>query len=72
MTLSHLVLWHLRIFGPCSVADLIRTTRLQRRQVVGSLRDLRENGSADRCMRARYRITDDGRRRLQQPRIVMF
>jgi DNA-binding MarR family transcriptional regulator len=60
------VMWHLRIYGPCSAADLIRSTKFHRAILVAALRRLRMKGVAERCMQARYRLTDRGQALCQQ------
>jgi len=68
MTRSDILLWHLRIYGPCSVAELIRTTRWERAALVSTLSRLRTAGLAERCMRRTYRLTEAGRVRIGRQR----
>ena len=60
MTRELRMLWLLRIYGPCSFADLIRQSYMSRPAMWAALSRLREKGLADRCKRACYRITQQG------------
>lgn len=69
MTNGQQVLWLLRIYGPCSVAELLRHTPMDRPQLVSALYRQRQKGTAERSMRATYRLTDAGRNAIKtQPR----
>lgn len=65
MTNGQQVLWLLRIYGPCSVAELLRHTEMDRFTLVGALYRERKKGTAERCMRATYRLTDAGRNAIK-------
>ncbi len=66
MNNQHTVLWHLRIFGPCGIAKLHSTTRLQRPQVIAAMNGLRKIGLAEWREEGIYRITPHGERRLTE------
>jgi hypothetical protein len=59
------LLWHLRVYGPCSVAKLIETTTWPRQTLVSTMRRLRDIGHAEKLGdNAMYRITPGGQRLL--------
>ncbi len=58
------ILWNLRIFGPCGIAELMATSRKNRSQVVGAMTRLRDIGHAEWISPAIYRITPGGQRHL--------
>lgn len=66
MTHQDTVLWLLRVYGPCSAATLRHHSRLSREALVSALTRVRRLGLAERCMRARYRLTDAGMERLER------
>lgn len=59
------ILWHLRIFGPCGIAELMTTARKNRTQVVGAMTRLRDIGHAEWISPAIYRVTPGGERYLE-------
>ena len=65
MSNSTKLLWLLRIYGPCSVAVLMRTSRWGRDKVTSALRHLRDRDLAERREWATYRLTERGARRLE-------
>ncbi len=58
------VLWNLRIFGPCGIAELMATCRMNRSRVVSAMTRLRDVGHAEWISPAIYRITPGGQRHL--------
>lgn len=60
-------LWGLRVFGPCSIADLSRRLGQDREKVYRSVYELRSAGLACREGEASYDISPDGRSLLETP-----
>ena len=60
------VLQHVRVYGPCSQAEIRRTTGLDRCQVCGAVRALRDEGLVERIDTASYDVTELGRQLFDQ------
>ena len=72
VTIQDEVLWRLRIYEPCSMADVAKTIDKPRGQVVAAMTRLRNANLAERTMRRTYRLTDAGRRRVQSLGLSLF